>query len=87
MHLTITGTSTGVGKTYFTCALLRALRSSGVRPCGFKPFCSGDRDDVSAILAASALTDPPTTADEVNPCWFKSPAAPLASLAPICRIC
>ena len=79
MNLTITGTSTEVGKTYFTCALLRALNASGIRTCGFKPFCSGSRDDVVALLEASAPTDPPLTEDEINPLCFKSPAAPLAA--------
>ena len=37
----MTGTDTGVGKTVVAAALIRALRSSGVRAIGFKPVETG----------------------------------------------
>ena len=79
MNLVITGTSTEVGKTFFTTALLRALDAAGIDCCGYKPFCSGTREDVQALLEASTPQDPPLSLDELNPCFFKSPASPLAA--------
>ena len=37
----ITGTDTGVGKTVFTSAFARTLRSDGVNVAAYKPACSG----------------------------------------------
>lgn len=37
----VTGTDTGVGKTWISAGLLAALRSRGVRACGMKPVASG----------------------------------------------
>ena len=39
--LLVTGTDTGVGKTFVAAALVRALRSAGVRAIGFKPVETG----------------------------------------------
>ena len=74
MSLFITGTDTGVGKTYTAAALLRLARAAGVRCAGFKPICCGDRNDAELLLAASSDG---LTIDEVNPIWLHSPAAPL----------
>lgn len=75
-HYFITGTDTDAGKTYVTCLLLEALKRSGKRVAGFKPFVCGQRDD--AIHLASASSDG-LTVEEVNPVWFKVPAAPYAA--------
>jgi dethiobiotin synthetase len=72
----ITGTDTGIGKTYVTCLLLRELNRQGRRAVGFKPICCGDRDDVEALAAAGA--DPSPSVDELNPIWYRTPASPLA---------
>ena len=74
--LFITGTDTGVGKTYVTALLLRELIDCGhkVLPC--KPICCGDPDDIIALAEASGHT---LEADEINPCRFQSPVAPLAA--------
>ena len=72
----ITGTDTGVGKTYTTCLLLRALREEGLRTAGFKPICCGDRDDVIDLQAAG---DPELSVDTLNPVWLRTPAAPYAA--------
>ncbi|MEO5720737.1 MAG: dethiobiotin synthase [Chthoniobacterales bacterium] len=73
MSLFLTGTDTGVGKTFTAVALLRFLRAQGVRCAGFKPICCGDRQDAEMLLAASSDG---LTIDEVNPVWLKTPAAP-----------
>ncbi len=39
--LFITGTDTGVGKTYITCAIVRELRAARHRVGAYKPVCSG----------------------------------------------
>jgi dethiobiotin synthetase len=76
VSLFLTGTDTGVGKTYTAVALLRRLRSSGVHCIGYKPICCGDREDAELLLAASSEG---ATLDDVNPVWLKTPAAPLAA--------
>ena len=37
----ITGTDTGAGKTFVTCALLHAFRHAGVRAVAMKPIAAG----------------------------------------------
>jgi dethiobiotin synthetase len=73
VSLFLTGTDTGVGKTYTAAALLRVLRAKGVNCVGYKPICCGDRDDAELLLAASSGG---VTIDEINPVWLKTPAAP-----------
>jgi dethiobiotin synthetase len=72
----VTGTDTGVGKTYVTALLARALRAAGLDTVALKPICCGPRDDVDALCAAS---DHELTPDETNPIWLKAPAAPLVA--------
>jgi len=72
----VTGTDTGVGKTFATALLTRALRASGRRTIALKPVCSGDRSD-ARILAAAAGGE--LAIDEVNPLWFALPLAPLVA--------
>ena len=74
MSLFITGTDTGVGKTYTAARLLQLLRASGASCAGMKPICCGDRRDAELLLAAGS--DGLTT-DDVNPVWLKTPAAPI----------
>jgi dethiobiotin synthetase len=69
----LTGTDTGVGKTYAACLIVRALRRAGLKAAGFKPVCCGDRDDAAALHAAG---DPSVSVDEINPVWLRTPAAP-----------
>ena len=76
MSLFITGSDTGVGKTYIAAQLLRLARASGLRCAGYKPICCGDREDAELLLAAS---DGPLAIDEVNPVWLCTPAAPLTA--------
>lgn len=72
MHFFVTGTDTGVGKTYFCRLLLEALRTEGIDAVGYKPVCSGDREDALRLAEASGGLDP----DAVNPVWFQAPVAP-----------
>jgi dethiobiotin synthetase len=68
----ITGTDTGVGKTYVTKLLVESLRAEGKYAVGFKPISCGDRDDATILAAASGNLP----IDEVNPLHFSSGVAP-----------
>jgi dethiobiotin synthetase len=70
----ITGTDTGVGKTCFTCWLIRGWRALGHTPAALKPISTGDRQD--AIWLKDAL-DFRLDLNEINPVHFSEPAAPL----------
>lgn len=72
----VTGTDTGVGKTVAACALLGILRDAGIGARGFKPFCCGVREDAERLAAASG---PGHTVEDVNPFWYRTPAAPCAA--------
>jgi len=74
VSLFITGTDTGVGKTYTAARLLHLLRASGTSCAGMKPICCGDRQDAEFLLAAGGEG---LTIDDVNPVWLKTPAAPI----------
>ena len=77
----ITGTDTGVGKTYACVALLHALRGAGLRAVGMKPVASGcavmpqglRNDDAMALQAAS---DPCPDYALVNPLAYAQPISP-----------
>jgi dethiobiotin synthetase len=74
VSLFITGTDTGVGKTFTAARLLHLLRASGTSCAALKPICCGDRRDAELLLAAGSDG---LTIDEVNPVWLKTPAAPI----------
>jgi dethiobiotin synthetase len=76
MNLFLTGTDTGVGKTFTTALLTRALRRAGLGTIALKPLCSGERSDVEILHTAS---DNALTLDETNPIWLQAPAAPLVA--------
>ncbi len=73
MNAFITGTDTGVGKTYVTARLIRRLRARGLDTVGFKPMCCGSREDAELLRAAA---DDTLALNEVNPVWLRTPAAP-----------
>jgi dethiobiotin synthetase len=73
MNYFLTGTDTGVGKTYVAALLIRALRKAGFDTVGLKPICCGDRADAEALHAAA---DAELSLDDVNPVWFRFPASP-----------
>lgn len=73
MNYFLTGTDTGVGKTYVASLLVRAGRKAGLDTVGMKPICAGDRDDAGAIHQACDEIIPINT---INPVWYRTPAAP-----------
>jgi len=72
----ITGTDTGVGKTWFTCWLVRTWRAQGHQAVALKPISTGDREDAKLLREASGEI---LTLDEINPLHFREPAAPLVA--------
>lgn len=61
----VTGTDTGIGKTVIAAALVRALRTRGVRALGFKPVETGleeGQPSDSEILARASLEKLPLAA-------------------------
>lgn len=51
----VTGTDTGVGKTWVSVALLRALRRTGLKAVGMKPVASGCRLRAGSLVNDDAL--------------------------------
>jgi dethiobiotin synthetase len=76
MNLLVTGTDTGVGKTYVTAGLTRTARAAGHDVVAAKPFCTGAAVDVAVLHAANAACEPEHT---INPVWFRTPLAPFAA--------
>ena len=72
----ITGTDTGVGKTYFTSLLTRALREKSIPAIPLKPISAGDRTD--SILLSEA-TGGEISPIEINPVHFSAPLSPYAA--------
>jgi dethiobiotin synthetase len=72
----VTGTDTGVGKTYVACALARAVKAFGISVGVMKPVASGDRNDAKKLLAAAGIREP---IEKVNPVFLKYPLAPMVS--------
>jgi dethiobiotin synthetase len=80
--LLITGTDTGVGKTYVACRIASALRAAGLRVGAYKPVCSGAAegrsefprwDDVEALWNATGGAFP---RERIGPQCFLAPLAP-----------
>ncbi len=74
--LFITGTDTGVGKTFVACALAAALRERGRRVAVMKPAETGvDRAPEDAHRLAAAAGDT-ASLDELCPYRLRAPLAP-----------
>jgi dethiobiotin synthetase len=79
--LFVAGTDTGVGKTWVSVRILRALVAAGHRVAGMKPVAAGAdatpeglrNDDALALLAASNVALPYELA---NPCCLARPTSP-----------
>lgn len=77
----ITGTDTGVGKTFVTAGILRSLNAMGYKSCPMKPVETGCSirggvlvpADALKLLEASGLSEP---IDTVNPYRFRHALAP-----------
>lgn len=85
--LFVTGTDTGVGKTFCTVLLIREFAARGLRVGAYKPACSGSVvnaagapvwEDVQALSTALDDAFPPA---RVCPQCFHAPLAPPASAA------
>lgn len=75
MNFFLTGTDTGVGKTYVTALLLAELRRRGVKAAGFKPIAcgAGGRDDARQYWEWMNHEVP---LDVINPIYLRHPLAP-----------
>lgn len=80
-HYFITGTDTGVGKTFVTCALLHTLKAQGIAAIGMKPVAAGGdmtpdglrNDDIEALRDASSVK---LVSEDLNCYLFAEPIAP-----------
>jgi dethiobiotin synthetase len=73
----VTGTDTGVGKTFVACAILHAFARTGKSVAGMKPIAAGSENgrwaDVDALAGASTVR---AAARIVNPYAFEQAVAP-----------
>ncbi|PCI68513.1 MAG: dethiobiotin synthase [Piscirickettsiaceae bacterium] len=77
----ITGTDTGVGKTYVSTQLIKACRERQLRVSGYKPVASGAKwasgtlvnDDALALIQQASV---PLPYEVVNPYCFEPAIAP-----------
>ena len=86
----VTGTDTGVGKTFIASALLRAARARGLTCVGYKPIAAGatlrngalqNEDALELIAAAQSEHD----YADINPVVLRPAIAPHIALAQIGR--
>ena len=71
--LFVTATDTGVGKTWVSCALVRAAARRGLRAVAMKPCETGDGDDGARLIEATGRALDPELA---RPYRFHLPASP-----------
>src|SRR5687767_5738803 len=79
--LFITGTDTGVGKTYVAAIVARELAAAGKRVGVYKPVASGCRRENGGLISDDAVTlweaaGRPGELDAVCPQRFEAPLAP-----------
>ncbi|HEX5471666.1 MAG TPA: dethiobiotin synthase [Lacipirellulaceae bacterium] len=79
--LFITGTGTGVGKTYIGALLAQALRSAGNRVGVYKPVASGCAVHTGMLVSSDAMVlweaaGRPGTLEQVCPQLFAAPLVP-----------
>src|SRR3989442_14728079 len=77
--LLVTGTDTGVGKTFVACALATALRQRGRRVAVMKPVETGVEDEPADALALRAAPADPAPLDDICPYRLRAPPAPPAA--------
>lgn len=72
----ITGTDTGVGKTYVSCLIIKELLRRGVSVAPYKPLACGDREDPRRLreVAPEGMS-----LEDINPLYYKSPTSPLVA--------
>ena len=77
----VTGTDTGIGKTWCAVGLVEAVAELGLRSVGLKPVAAGAEhttdgwrnDDALALQQASNVA---LTYSQVNPCCLRAPMSP-----------
>ncbi len=83
--LFVTGTDTGVGKTWVSSSVVRALRETGQRVAVLKPVATGASrsgegwrcEDSQALIDAAQTTEgEPIPLERVTPYLFEEPLAP-----------
>jgi dethiobiotin synthetase len=74
--LLVTGTDTGVGKTYVACALAAALRAVGQSVAVLKPVETGVTDVPEDALALRTAAVDPAPLDDICPLRLRAPLAP-----------
>lgn len=85
--LFITGTGTGVGKTFVTALIARQLRAAGRSPRVLKPVLSGydpaltEDSDPGVLLRALGVAPTPEAIDRVSPWRFAAPLSPCMAAA------
>jgi dethiobiotin synthetase len=77
----ITGTDTGVGKTYVSCGLLRAFAAQGQRVVGMKPVAAGCERVGDTLISADArqlqaASNVQVSMDEITKYAFEPAIAP-----------
>ena len=77
MNFFVTGTDTGVGKTYVTRVIVEMQRREGIDAVAYKPVACGDREDAEILAKASGGL----ALDLINPVFLKTAVSPyVASL-------
>src|SRR5688500_2366772 len=83
IRIGVTGTDTGVGKTYLSTLLLAMMRRKGLNVAAMKPVETGahgdDRASDAARLRAAAGAEDPL--DTVRPILLSEPLAPWVALS------
>jgi len=69
----VTGTDTGVGKTYVSGIIAESLKKHGIDVGVMKPVACGDRGDAVLLKSRAGSNDP---MDLINPIFFKKSLAP-----------
>jgi len=74
--LFVTGTDTGVGKTFVACALATALRQRGRRVAVMKPVETGVEGEPADALALRTAAADPAPLGDICPYRLRAPLAP-----------
>lgn len=71
----VTGTDTGIGKTYVTALILVELRRRGIKAGAFKPIACGSGGRTDARIFRRLMCNE-MSLDEINPVYLRRPLAP-----------
>lgn len=72
----VTGTDTGIGKTYATCNLLLNLQSQGKSAIGIKPLLTGNQELYTDTLALMQHNSMPLPQEIITPFSYREPTSP-----------